>query len=299
MIRMSYMALHALILLAACTSQPSGSTEGKEAPKIPGITKVGPDTKIKDIKSDPFTMSEATIDGGVIKIKVSYSGGRKDHDFALYWNGSMKKSNPPQADIYLKHDAHGDMAEAMIMKTLEFDLAEMSKPMVITVHTDHGDKGKVTYGKQEKTKEENAETPEAYVGKLLDNDSLELLAEHRVIATFKGVKFRTCWGDTGDCPDKCGSSGNFANFKITDYLHYKKLGKYGDDKEKAYSIQISDFHRKPQGDPALLATIEALEKGDKVLIEWKHLYGQIQPGMHSPVRPLLLLLLKKIDRDQR
>lgn len=147
MIRISYMTLHILILLAACTAIASGSTEGKEAPKIPGITRVEPGRKIQDIKSDPFTMSEATIDGGILTIKVSYSGGHKNHDFAVYWDGSTKKSSPPQADIYLKHDAHDDMAEALIMKTLEFDLAEMSKPMVITVHTDHGDKGKVTYSK--------------------------------------------------------------------------------------------------------------------------------------------------------
>ena len=34
---------------------------GKEAPKIPGITKVKPGTDIKKIKSDPFTMKGAKI----------------------------------------------------------------------------------------------------------------------------------------------------------------------------------------------------------------------------------------------
>lgn len=143
---------------------------------------------------------------------------------------------------------------------------------------------------------EEAEVPEAYVGQLPDNDKLEVLAEHKVIAVFQGQKFRRCMGKTGNCTDKCGSSGLFANFKITDYLHYKKDGKYGDDKQSAYMVQTSDFHREPKGDPALLAYIELLEEGDLVLIEWKHLYGEVRPGASSPVRPLLLL--KKIDKQE-
>ena len=142
----------------------------------------------------------------------------------------------------------------------------------------------------------DAEAPEAYVGKLPDNDKLEVLAEHKVIATFKEHKFRRCMGLTGLCPEKCGSSGLFANFEITDYLHYKKEGKYGDEKQKAYMVQTTDFEREPKGDPALLAYIETLEKGDLVVIEWKHLYGEVTPGASSPVRPLLLL--KKIDKDE-
>lgn len=130
--------------------------------------------------------------------------------------------------------------------------------------------------------------PMAYVGKMPDNDKLKVLVEHKVIATFQDVKFRTCRGATGNCPDRCGSSGEYANFKITDYLHYKKLGKYGGDKYTTYSVHVTDFHRKPTGDPVLGAYIKTLKAGDQVVIEWKHLY------MHSSVRPLLLL--KKIDK---
>lgn len=120
---------------------------GKEAPKIPGITKVEPGTKIKDIKSDPFTMKGVTIEGGVMEIKVSYGGGNEEHEFTLYWSGITTRSYPPQTNVFLKHDANGDMAEALLTKTLQFDLADMNKPMVITVRTDHGDQAKVTYGK--------------------------------------------------------------------------------------------------------------------------------------------------------
>jgi hypothetical protein len=101
-----------------------------------------------------------------------------------------------------------------------------------------------------------------------DNDKLKVLVEHKVIATFQDVKFRTCWGLTGKCPERCGSSGEYANFKITDYLHYQKLGKYGDDKQWTYSVHVTDFHRKPIGDLVLGAYINTLEAGDEVVIEW-------------------------------
>ena len=92
-------------------------------------------------------MKRASIEGGVLEIQVSYAGGNKEHEFTLYWNGITTRSYPPQTNLYLKHDANGDMAEALITQTLKFDLAEMNKPMVMTVRTDHGDLAKVTYGK--------------------------------------------------------------------------------------------------------------------------------------------------------
>lgn len=137
--------------------------------------------------------------------------------------------------------------------------------------------------------------PKAYVGKMPDNDRLNVLAEHKVIATFQDVKFRTCWGSTGSCPERCGSSGEYANFKITDYLHYQKLGKYGDDKQWTYLVHVTDFHRNPIGNPVLGAYINTLEAGDQVVIEWKHLYGAAA-GLIAPLRPLLLL--KKIDKAE-
>jgi hypothetical protein len=123
------------------------SNAAEEAPNIPGLTVVEQGlVKIKDIKSDPFTMTEVKIIGGVIRIKVSYAGGHKDHDFTLYRGNTVKESYPPQIDVYLKHNANGDMAEALLMKTLEFNLADLSKPMIITIHTDHGGKETVKYG---------------------------------------------------------------------------------------------------------------------------------------------------------
>jgi|GEM_PF-1833482 len=137
-----------LILFAACAVQANGPDADEDEPEIPGITKVERGTKIDDIKSDDFDMKKVTIEGDVMKIDVSYAGGKADHDFTLYWNQMVAESYPGQTTINLKHDANGDNAEALITKTLKFDISTINKPMIITVRTDHGDKGTVRYGKR-------------------------------------------------------------------------------------------------------------------------------------------------------
>jgi hypothetical protein len=134
-----------ILLIALPFSHYSPAAE--EAPNIPKLTVVEQCVHIKNIKSDPFTMTEVKIDGRVLRIKVNYGGGHKEHDFKLYWTGCLKESMPPKADLYLKHDAHGDKAEALVMKTLEFNLVDMNGPVIITIHTDHGGKETVKYGK--------------------------------------------------------------------------------------------------------------------------------------------------------
>lgn len=131
------------------------SNAAEEAPKIPSLTVVGQGlVRIKDIKSDPFTMTEVKISDGLIRIKVSYAGGHKDHDFTLCRGNTVKESNPPQIDVYLKHSANGDKAEALLVKKLEFNLADLNQPMMITIHTDHGDKETVKYGENDTNAEQ-------------------------------------------------------------------------------------------------------------------------------------------------
>ena len=118
----------------------------QEAPNIPNITLVEQGlVKIKGINSDPFTMTKVKVVDGVLSIKVDYTGGHKEHNFTLYRGNNAKKSNPPQIDVYLKHNANGDNAKALQTKTLEFNLADLSKPIIITIHTDHGGKETVKY----------------------------------------------------------------------------------------------------------------------------------------------------------
>lgn len=135
-----------LIVLTASAACATSMDEPAKKPERPGITKVEPGTKIQDIKSDDFNMQKVWIEGDVLKINVRYGGGCEKHDFKLYWNGIVARSYPGQTTIHLKHDANGDSCEALISETLEFDLTAITKPMVITIKSDHGGSFRVTYG---------------------------------------------------------------------------------------------------------------------------------------------------------
>ena len=116
----------------------------------------------------------------------------------------------------------------------------------------------------------------------------QLLSAHETEAVFAGIEYRRCRGLTGRCPERCGSSGEYARFTIAKYLKYAKPGKYGDAKAKDRLIHISDFHKKPTGDPKLNAIIKGLKKGDRVLLSWNHNYVT-RDGSSAPQRPITKL----------
>jgi len=76
---------------------------------------------IKLIK-DPLVISKVKIEKDSLIISVEYSGGCAKHDFKLFIGKWLLKSNPPQAELFLSHDSHGDMCLAWISRDLKFDL---------------------------------------------------------------------------------------------------------------------------------------------------------------------------------
>lgn len=153
--------------------------------------------------------------------------------------------------------------------------------------------------------------------------------EHKVIATFQGV-YESTRSFLPNPPIPIN-----AEFKITDYLHYKKIAQGDRPKRESYHIQIAsvsidadEVRRKrieeligiplttPEEtapsvvlsenihslssircDPSLLAYLKTLEKGDKVVIEWKDLFGLYRAGTTGINGPQeTILLLKKISQ---
>jgi len=85
---------------------------------------------------------------------------------------------------------------------------------------------------------------------------------------------------------QCNS--NRTQGEIAEYLKYEKPGKYGDAKAKDRRIQISDYPKKPAGDPKLNAIIKDLKEGDRVLLSWDHNYVT-RKGSSAPQRPITKL----------
>ena len=53
-------------------------------------------------------------------------------------------------------------------------------------------------------------------------------------------------------------------------------------------MQVSDYDKRPKGDPKILETVKSLKKGDLVLLSWHHDYVT-KDGASSPERPLVKL----------
>ncbi len=118
-----------------------------------------------------------------------------------------------------------------------------------------------------------------------EGDKRELLSEHETVAEFLGLQYKQCLGRTSLCPDKCGSSGNVATFRIIKYLSYKKPGKYGDPQGTTFVTQVDDNLGKLKLPEEQVKLLRALQKGDFVRLDWHHDYVTTG-GSSSPERPL-------------
>ncbi|MCT4665217.1 MAG: hypothetical protein N4A45_08310 [Flavobacteriales bacterium] len=103
---------------------------------------------------------------------------------------------------------------------------------------------------------------------LTDNDFTRY---HIFDATFSKTKYHKCMGMTADCPDKCGNSGEYANFEITRYKKFDGKGEGGSQKLETYQKQISDFNKKRFNDESV-RIIESLKPGDQVEIQVNYIY---------------------------
>ncbi|MCG6186057.1 NigD1/NigD2 family lipoprotein [Maribellus maritimus] len=76
---------------------------------------------------DPVFIHEAFVDGDCLQIKLSYSGGCQEHtiDLARMHPWVTGSSNIPTLEI--RHNANGDMCEALFTKELRFDLTPLKQ----------------------------------------------------------------------------------------------------------------------------------------------------------------------------
>lgn len=74
---------------------------------------------------DAFFLNSSQRDGKYLFLEVSYSGGCEIHDFNVIWDGNILESNPPQAYIFITHNANGDACEAFINESLTVDLTRV------------------------------------------------------------------------------------------------------------------------------------------------------------------------------
>lgn len=87
-----------------------------------------------EFTNDPFVLLEARVSGDSLVATVQYSGGSAEHEFALEGIGVATKSLPRQQMLAVRHDAHGDLARALITEERRFPLANWQDPRNTVVH---------------------------------------------------------------------------------------------------------------------------------------------------------------------
>ena len=107
---------------ARVTASTPFDDDGLEEPKQWGATVISDDATDKWGK-DVFELKEAAITADTLAVKVSYSGGCRDHLFTLVASGAFMESDPVQLNVALAHNANDDPCEAWITEGYLFDLA--------------------------------------------------------------------------------------------------------------------------------------------------------------------------------
>lgn len=75
-----------------------------------------------------FEVESMEINGSILELSVTYSGGCEEHIFKLYSDQMYMKSYPPQLNLFLEHIDNNDRCRAMIIKKLAFDLSGIEYP---------------------------------------------------------------------------------------------------------------------------------------------------------------------------
>lgn len=114
----------ALFFLACGNSKDVATTDSDDNTPTPEAEKAILVTDISPFKSNASTTIEkVSLEGNILTLKVSYSGGCKDHEFQLVGNKMISKSLPPKRGIFLYHNGNEDSCRESITKELRFDIS--------------------------------------------------------------------------------------------------------------------------------------------------------------------------------
>lgn len=87
-----------------------------------------------------FGINKINLEGSVLEVDISYSGGCKEHDFILYWDGKLAFSIIPTVNLHLAHNSNQDGCEAYITNhPFYFNLSKMNvidRTVVLRINND-------------------------------------------------------------------------------------------------------------------------------------------------------------------
>ena len=111
-------AFSTMTLLTGCPA----TVNNQNQPTPNGQTVIVPATEFPDWPQDPLEMTALNIEANNLAIDLKYSGGCRDHTYALVVADDVAESLPPQMTAILSHDDPDDPCDAIIGETANFDL---------------------------------------------------------------------------------------------------------------------------------------------------------------------------------
>lgn len=122
-----------LILFSGCAKKKAAADGAKETvnvtiPKPENEKVIIDQVFIAPETNGRFNVDNMEINGSILELTVSYSGGCEEHIFKLYSDQMYMKSYPPQLNLFLEHIDNNDRCRAMIIKKLAFDLSGIEYP---------------------------------------------------------------------------------------------------------------------------------------------------------------------------
>ena len=84
---------------------------------------------IEQAGADAYNFNSATIEGDTLTVSVSYGGGCETHEFTLFAEPDMDDDGPfgTMIGIAIAHNANGDMCQAWLTESYDFDLTPIKK----------------------------------------------------------------------------------------------------------------------------------------------------------------------------
>ena len=117
----------ALALACADPSEPALVPNGiwSESDTWTGQVIVTSDAGDPRWPSDPVTIHTAAVKGDSLEFTVSFGGGCRGHTFLLLADGMWMESYPVQTGLRLAHEDNNDNCDALLSRTLKFDLVPL------------------------------------------------------------------------------------------------------------------------------------------------------------------------------
>lgn len=82
--------------------------------------------RVNNLSSGAFySINKVKREGDFIRVNLSYSGGCKQHEFEIIWDGIVYTDDPCHMNFMLIHKSNNDNCEALITETISINLMEL------------------------------------------------------------------------------------------------------------------------------------------------------------------------------